>query len=256
MGKKDIPRSVRDGEKALDRLASRFDVPVDGLPHHQLVAIGLALRGHSLVEGIRHSLKGPSPITAHIGLRTLAELVVMTMWIETDPVLHEQLWEAEDDRQRLVMEDNAVEFYRRRKQRPPRPGFSPTERNEIEDRVKAARTAGKAAGLTMRPKGNILPKLDDMVAVVPDAWEAYNMVNRWSLAAAHTGPRSFLGDRLVKREDGQHLQSGTPMPSSAVRGVTVTMCCQLWASVSRQVGLGLEGDIDAIRMRVVTDKPG
>ena len=68
----------------------------------------------------------------------------------------------------------------------------------------------------------------------------------------HAAGRSFVHDRTERRADGQrYLKPGTPFDLASLRALSVPAICVLLASVSRQAGLGIEAECDAVRTSVI-----
>ncbi|MGH2445828.1 MAG: hypothetical protein ACRDGD_07295 [Candidatus Limnocylindria bacterium] len=94
--------AVRRAEKRLDEWLRQVDRPVDGLAGTQMVPIALAMRARDLFRGYRHCLSGPSLPSAAVVLRAIADLAILTLWLEGDPEARTECWFAEDDRQSIV----------------------------------------------------------------------------------------------------------------------------------------------------------
>jgi hypothetical protein len=249
-----VPREVVAAERRLPALAARLEIPLARLRgEEQVVALGLGLRGWSLYRGFRHALSGPSPPTAaHVDLRALLDVMILARWIEADPPLRVRLWFADDQRERLLGTELVEEWMRRRGQTPP--GRSADfDQSAIEDEIRTARADAFGAGIKLPRSGRrCLPTLDDMVKTVPDLWEAYHIGYRHLRPMQHAAGRSFVRDRTERRADGQrYLKPGTPFDLASLRALSVPTICTLLASVSRQAGLGIEAECDAVRMSVI-----
>jgi hypothetical protein len=247
-----IPREVLAAEKRLPALAASLELPIERLSGHPpFVAVGLGRRGWTLYRGFRHALSGPTPtIAADVDLRALLDVTILARWIEDDPELRIRLWMAEDDRHRLTAWEKATEFAERRERAsPPAPPW-----DEAEERaaLAAARQHARKAGIPIPRDGRVLPDLERMVQAVPDLWELYHIGYRVLSPMTHAGGRSFTGDKIVKRRDGLHyLELGVPFDQPTLRSIAIPAVCMLLASVSRQAGLGIEEECDAVRMSVI-----
>jgi len=74
--------------------------------------------------------------------------------------------------------------------------------------------------------------------------------------AAHTGVASF-DPVVIVVGDGHRLRLQDQMSSEATEAFARTLLCGILASISRQLDLGLDGDLDVIRREIVvaTDDP-
>lgn len=252
MAKYRLPRVVKDAETQLASWARLMDRTIDGLAGPQAVALAFGGRGWTLYRGFQHSLSGPSLDTAHVDLRALLDVTMLTRWIEDDPKLRIDLWLGEDERQRLVGIKHWNQLRVRR-------GESEMEvlpadvLARMQSEVDNARQAGRSAGLSIRTAGSILPNIEQMVQSVDDLWEVYYVAYRHLSPSVHAGGRSFVGDEIVNRSGGRYLVHRPPFGAPELRALAVPAVCMLFASVSRQVGLGIEAECDALRMGVVTD---
>jgi hypothetical protein len=248
-----IPREVVAAERRLPALAAAIDVPLDRAPtEEKVLAIGLGLRGWHLYRGFRHALSGPTPLlAAHVDLRTLLDVTILTRWIEDDPKLRVQLWFA-DDRRELLLATELVRRFLVRRGQPVPPTLAVRDQSAIEAEIRQAKAAGRAAGIPLPRDGRrVLPQIEQMVQAVPDLWEVYNVGYRQLSPVQHAGGRSFMKDAVEGRVDGRHLKPGAPFERDSLRALSVPAVCMLFASVSRQVGLGIEAECDAIRMSVI-----
>jgi hypothetical protein len=204
-----------------------------------------------------HSLSGPSILAAHVDARAVLDVLILTRWLQDDPALRARLWLAEDRRAQLSGLEAMRKFAKRRGQVAP-PDFTtaPTSA-EMRAEIAQARAEGLAAGLPLpRRDGRVLPSIEQMAQAAPDLWEVYHVAYRGLSPAAHAGGRSFIGDSVEIRKDGTYLKPGTPFDAVALRAIGVPMVCMLFASVSRQVGLGIEAECDSLRLSVVfPDRP-
>jgi hypothetical protein len=254
MARMQVPREVKEGEAQLTEFARGLSRPIDGLTRPQVVALGLGNRGWSLYRGFRHALNGPSLNAAHVDLRSVLDVTILARWMEVDPALRVRLWLAEDSRQQILGGDAYSEL-RQRRGNPSVEVFPPAERTAMKDEIASARTAAKLAGLAVGDAGSVLPNEYEMAREVDHLWELYNIAYRSLSPSMHAGGRSFVGDEVVKRADGHHLVHKSPFASAALRSLAVPTVCMLFASVSRQVGLGIEAECDAVRLRVLLPPP-
>jgi hypothetical protein len=247
-----IPREVLAAERRLSPLATSIDVPLARVSgEEQVLVIGLGMRGWSLYRGFRHSVSGPSPLAAHVDLRALLDVTILARWIEDDPSLRVRLWFADDQRELLLATRLVHEYLERRGL--PLPA-SPTDWDPvaIDAEIRGARAAGIAAGIPLGRRGRrALPTIEQMAHAVPHLWELYNVAYRLLSPVQHAGGRSFIKDLVEDRKDGRHLKPGAPFSQDALRALAIPAVCMLFASVSRQVGLGIEAECDVIRLSVI-----
>jgi hypothetical protein len=232
-------------ERRLDELLRLVDIPVDGMEGPAMVPVGLAMRGHDLYRGFKHSLSGAPLATAAAILRSIIDLVILAAWLEQDLEGRVECWFAEDDRLTLVGVDEVVELNLRRGRTMPNP-ISKEERTELAAGFDELRPYARDAGVLLG-KTSLLPTVHDMAAAVPTAWElylAFRVFSPW----VHASGRSFAGDGLEARADGTHLKRAFPIPKNGLRGMAATPMLYLLACVSRQLGLGWEAECDALRL--------
>ena len=86
---------------------------------------------------------------------------------------------------------------------------------------------------------------------VDHLWEVYNIAYRTLSASTHAGALSFVRDEIRLRRDGTHLAPRAPWDGWSLRALGVPTITMLLATVSRQVGLGVEAECDAVRLAVV-----
>lgn len=238
------PKLMR-AERRLDEFLKRVDLPVDGMDGPAMVPVGLAMRGHDLYRGFKHSLSGAPLVTAAAILRSIVDLAILAAWLEQDPAGRVECWFAEDDRLSLIGVDAVVALNTRRGRSRANP-ISEAERAELAAGFEEFRPVARAAGVPLG-KTSLLPTVHDMAAAVPTAWElylAFRVFSPW----VHASGRSFASDRLEGRADGTHLKRVFPIPKDGLRGMAATTMLYLLACVSRQIGLGWEAECDSLRL--------
>jgi hypothetical protein len=224
----------------VERLVRALDVPIDGLPGAAAAAVGLGMRAGDLYESIRHAGSADGT-AATILVRPIVEIAIVIRWIERDPNTRVRLWLAEDDRQRLLLEERVVEMHRRR---------GATLGPVLDPPIRAAiqREIDQVRALTSRRRGPLLPSLEEMMAdAAPDLWEAYEVAFRATSPAVHSAPRSMTNDRLEHRPDGMHLVPGTAWDPRSTEELATAVLCAVIEAVSRLARLPHEAVAREIR---------
>src|ERR1035437_1612540 len=102
------------GQAQLDKIAGRFDVPIDDKTPECRSVLGVVLHARQVFRSVlRDCANGDIP-TAMLSLRALAEAAILIRWIEVSPVHHVEMWQAEADRHNLIVATNFDEMNRRR----------------------------------------------------------------------------------------------------------------------------------------------
>jgi hypothetical protein len=200
---------------------------------------------------MKHACGGPSPEAAHVDVRALIDTAILARWLEDEPEFRMTMWLAEDSRQRLQAARDIAVFQRRRGV-PEAPAFSPSETADMETEVAAVRKRAKEVGMPIRKNGSVLPNVEQMAQSVDDLWELYNMLYRPLSSSTHAGGRSFVRDEVVRRDGRTYLKRRPPFDELELRSIAVPAVCVLFATVSRQVGLGIDVECGEILMSVIS----
>lgn len=242
-----LDRQVKATEKVVRAWLPALDAPVTNREH--MVVVGLGLRGVALYRGLLHACSGPSPtVAADAVLRTLIDLVILIRWVETSPRLHIDMWLAEDDRNRIHLGKMWNEMHRRRGS-DAAAAFTPEEVAAIQAGIAETRAKAREAGEPIPARGSVMPSIERMSEVTPDLFEAYQVAYRSLSPSSHSGARSFVRDAAEERGDGLHLRPAAAWDRWHLRALAVSVMCFLVASVSRQLGLGLEKEADDFRVQ-------
>ena len=135
--------------------------------------------------------------------------------------------------------------------------FAPEEIRRREQRARLLRRVAVARvgeRISAKASDPLLPSISDRAELGGDAVELYWTFQLLS-QMVHANGRAFVGDRLTRRPDGTHLRLRPAVPGEMVRGLAVPALCMLLASTSRQLGLGLEADLDALRLALAAWEP-
>jgi Family of unknown function (DUF5677) len=248
------PAELPEIERRLEELGQALDVSGPSTPFG-IVALGFGHRARSLWLGLRHASAGPSHASVQLILRALVEMTILLPWLAKDPDLYLRLWVAEGERQLLRMLENAPTHAN------PRLAAGLTEIGtseriaELEQTVADARTAAMAAEVTgVGRRGPLVPSIADMVKAIntPAAREAYGIAYNVLSGFTHSGARA-LGMRVTSV--GVLLDDGPPgdtLPDRVMGAVAHAMVLEL---VSEIAGLGIEGDVRALRTRMLATTP-
>jgi len=244
MSVQEFDEALAFGRDELDKIAERFDVPIDEKSPEILAAIGLALHTRQVFRAvIRDCSTGDIP-TAMLSLRALVEAAILIRWIEVSPLRHYEVWHAEGERQRLTAAKAWDEMCRRRgwqRRRPPL--FTEQGAEEISRSVRRARANAVAHGEPLRIKGTeCLPTIERMAHDTNDTaiWEAYEVVYRIASPWAHVSERVLVGYQLEPRADGTHAVPSVFWTDRSIRCVAVPAFAIFLGSASRICGLGVE----------------
>lgn len=212
--------------------------------------MALGRRGWSLYRGFRHALTGPSIYAAQVDLRALLDVTILVRWIEADPPLRLELWMTEDDRDRIAWSEGWREAQRRRGQST-EGALTAEEIKELRELIAEVRARDRDAGIGVPENGSLLPSQAQMAQQVPDLFETYHVAYRSLSPTTHAGARSFAADVLEERKDGVHIVANPVFDEASLRSLAVPTVLMLFASVSRQAGLGIEDECDRLRLTVV-----
>jgi hypothetical protein len=208
----------------------------------------LAARGFELrrsVEALREH-----PASAMVVSRALADLTILTLWIELCPKLHTVLWAADGDRLAQRDTDALANLATIRGIAPQGDRIPPTEaRERIARANERYRAIARRAGVPISGKagGALVPSTRAQVRALPlSELEMYDVAFRtpsaWAHSAAYTMPFESVagsgGIEIVPRSSVKH---------TVVRRLAISLQAGQYAVVSRMSGLGIEAELDAIR---------
>jgi hypothetical protein len=207
----------------------------------------MALRGIDMYDEV-YRAADRYPMAASAQLRSLVDLTILLRWIEGSPKLRVAMWQASDDLDRLETDED-WQRVRAGRGHPTGAAFSPIERRRIQRRAERIRGIALAAGerIDKRPGRPLLPNTRQRVEITPDSVEVYAIFGVLS-KSLHVGARAFANDEVVKRDDGWHLRLRPALHGEALRGLAVPALCMLLAAASRLLAIGVEVELDAIRL--------
>lgn len=242
---------TEDAYHELQPLISRFDLAIDDLTHVQQVITAMALRGIGYFREI-YSIAPTAPHASAALLRTLVDLAILVRWIEQKPELRIRMWLADDDRDRLRTAAAHADMLESR-QRPPNPGFAREAEAAMWREIEATRAAALAAKehIPRKARSSVLPSVADRASTVPDSVEIHLIFGVFS-QPLHSSGRAFVQDTFYRRFEGMHINAAPAFKGKAIHDLAVPAVCMLLASASRLLGLGLDGELDRLRVDLTT----
>jgi len=250
-----VAMSTSQGNARIRAHFPAFDLPLEPQPDARRFAIAFALRGIRYY-GQTWDVAARWPEAGVGSLRSLIDLVILTQWVEGSPKLRLALYTASDDRD-AVRVGNGYNRVRRSRGMPELAPFTPVELARRERRSHLVRRVAIARGterLSAKDSDPLLPSIADRAELGGDALELYWMFQLLS-QMVHVNGRAFVGDWLEARRDGTHLRPRSSVPPEMVCGLVVPALCMLLASASRQLGLGIESELDALRLSLSAWEP-
>jgi hypothetical protein len=227
-----------------------FDLPIDRrVGTDEPLLIAFALRGIRYYDQLMR-LAGRAPDGATGLLRSLIDLAILVKWVEGSRRLRIQMYFVEDDLSRLRMSDE-WEAVRRSRGHEPKPAFSATERRLLERRAHLLRRVaiGRRERIGHRDRDPLMPNIRARADAAGEAIELYFTFILLSQQVHATG-RTVSFDEIEPRPTGRHIRPRSAMQAEPIRGLAVPAICFLLASISRQLGLGLDAELDDLRNRV------
>lgn len=241
--------SARNANALIRLLVPAFDVPLAGLRNEQVLVAGLAVYGIDYYTDA-WKLADRYPDAAAGLLRSLLDLAILVKWIEGSPRFRVRLFYADDDLSRLKLADDydKVRVARGYAAVTPAP-FSDRERRRILRRAELLRwvAARRRERVSTSPGRPLLPDIRTRAELAGDGLEIAYLF-RFISTMVHTTGRALGSDTIERRPTGPHIRRGRPVTPDMIRGLAVSAICFLLASASRQLRLGLEGDLDQIRL--------
>jgi hypothetical protein len=135
------------GQVELDKIAGRFDVPIENLEPHCRAVLGVVLHARQVFRSILRDCASADIPTAMLSLRALAEATILVRWVEVSPLHHVEMWQAEADRHNLIVAANFDEMNRRRGWQGARsPVFTKQQVSDIRQSIRRARADAVARG--------------------------------------------------------------------------------------------------------------
>jgi hypothetical protein len=239
-------------ERELLDLAAVFDEPV-AAEDYPLALLSLGHRSRTLFRAFLELHAGDAATASRTLLRPLVEINLLVRFLRKDPSLHTELWQAEGDRNSVVM----AEEVRRSPQLRERLGEDPLSDEELDRRrasVDAARALGVAAGLPVK-RGAVLPSTAAQLAVIdePAARAAYAFAYRLTSWDVHAGPRAFLVGSFEIRKDGSVSYEERPTPESLLpgRALAIGTFASTIELIAAEFRLGIEEDARDIRLAIM-----
>jgi len=241
--------STAEAARTLGPLLAVFDPPVTDLTRERLAILAMARRGIDIYrETLAVADRAPNVCLA--GLRVLVDLAILVRWIEPCPKLRLAMWSADDDRDRLR---GAVGHAALRRGRGvlPLPAFTEAQERRMRSRIERIRKIAIAHDERISRKHGdpVLPNTRARTEAAGDLAEAAIVFQVLS-QPTHSSGRSYGSDRFIRRFDGLHYETHPAFGGSAITGLAVPSVCFLLASASRQLALGVDADLDTIRLRV------
>jgi hypothetical protein len=192
---------LRASEAELSDLAEALDEPIKP-DEHRLAVLALGQRARTLFRGFIALQDSATPTAGRALLRPMIEINMLIRFLNKDPDLHLELWEAEGDRNAasIIEEHNKLHTDRWG----PMPIMDGVL-NEKRERVRSARAKALAARTAgVGKKGPVMPSMAKQLVTIaePAASEAYTFGYRPMSWETHTNPRVFLSGAFVERNDG------------------------------------------------------
>ena len=241
--------SARAANAQVRVLLPAFDVPLERLTIHQAFVVGLSGYGIAYYEDA-WKLSDGYPAAATGLLRSLLDLSILVKWIEGSPRLRVRLFFADDDLSRLKLADDydGIRATRGYPAVDP-PPFSERERWRILRRAELLRrvAVGRKERVNNHKGRPLLPDIRTRAELAGDGLEVAYLFRLIS-AMVHTTGRALGFDTIEMRPTGPHFKRGRPVTADMIRALAVPAICFLLASVSQQLDLGLQADLDRIRL--------
>lgn len=230
-------------------LLSSFDVRVDDLKREQRFILVMAQRGIDIYREIS-AVADVAPNVSLFGLRSLVDLAILMRWIEPCQKLRLAMWSADDDRDRLRGARGHAEL-RRGRGLGPISAFTEAQERRMQSRMERIRAIAVANGEHVSSKcgATVLPTTKDRTEAIGDLSEA-GFIFQFLSQPSHSSGRGYVNDEFIRRFDGIHYNSQAAFDGSAIKGLAVPSICLLLASASRQLDLGINAELDAIRLGV------
>lgn len=243
------PITTAQGTEALRPLLNAFDVPVADLTRDQRAILAMAQRGIDIYREIL-AVADLAPNVSLSGLRSLVDLAILVRWIEPCRKLRLAMWSADDDRDRLRGARGHAAL-RRGRGLGPLPAFTEAQERRMRSRMERIRAVAVANGqqISVRRGNTVLPTTRDRTDEIPDLVEA-GFIFQVLSQPSHSSGRSYVNDEFVRRFDGIHYSSSPAFDGSAIRGLAVPSICLLLASASRGLNVGIDANLDSIRLQV------
>jgi len=239
--------SARAANALVRVLVPAFDVPLAGPNGDQFFVVGLSAYGIAYYKDA-WKLADRYPDAAAGLLRSLLDLAILVKWIEGSPRLRVRLFFADDDLNRLKSADDYDGIRVARGYAPMTPPpFSDRERWRILRRAELLRriAASRKERVSSKPGRPLLPEIRTRAELAGDGLEIAYLFRLIS-TVVHTTGRALGSDTIEMRPTGPGTAS--PRIMSGVTGRPRLAICFLLASASRQLKLGLEADLDRIRL--------
>jgi hypothetical protein len=248
--------SARAANTLIRFLLPAFDVSLAGLRNEQVLVAGLSVYGIDYYKEA-WKLADRYPDAAAGLLRSLLDLAILVKWIEGSPRLRVRLFYADDDLNRLRLADDydMIRVARGYATITPAP-FSHRERWRILRRAELLRHVAARRGerVNTAPGRPLLPDIRTRAELVGDGLEVAYLF-RFISTMVHTTGRALGSDTIEMRPTGPHVKRGRPVAPDMIRGLAVPAICFLLASASRQLNLGLEAEMDRIRLTQTVWRP-
>ena len=190
---------IREAE--LVDLSAALDEPATRESDFKLATLALAQRARTWFRGFIALQDSPVPAAGLALLRLAAEVNILIRFLELDPALHTELWQAEGERLSLatIEEHNAKHAERW--------GAVPTDDAELDARrstVREAHAKAVAAGIISERSTSVLPSTARQVKAIHHraAYEAYTLVYRPMGFEIHSSAPSLLNGEFETRNDG------------------------------------------------------
>jgi hypothetical protein len=190
------------------------------------------------------------PASAMVIIRALADLTILTLWIELCPKLHTVLWAAEGDRLALRDGDALAELSTVRGIPLPTGAIpSPEARGRIERANGRYRRIARKAGIRIstKPGDPLVPPVRERVRLLPiSELELYDVafatVSAWAHSASHT-----MALEIVVGAEGLQIVPRSTVRPYTTRRFAIALQAGQFAAISRMAGLGIEAELDLIR---------
>ncbi len=236
-------------------LSEALDEPIKP-DEYKLAILALGQRARTLFRGFIALQDGAAPAAGRALLRPMIEINILIRFLNKNPGLHLELWEAEGDRNAasIIEEHNARHTGHW--------GPMPVEQgvlDEKHERVRSARSRAIAAAIAgVGKKGPVLPSMAQQLSTIaePAASEAYTFGYRPMSWETHTNPRAFLSGEFVERNDGTVSYSDASERADliGVRALSLTTFTSTLELVSIVLALPIEESARAILRSFVPEQ--
>ncbi len=255
----DVEVKLRRSEEQLLRLAKTLDQPVEEI-WFKLAVLSLAQRTRTLERALRQVAYGRNAAVAGALLRPMVEINLLIRFLERDPELHTELWQAEGERNVLTITEEITQSPHMRErwaefiEDMDLSGFEERRKEVAKWRAEAVAAGKPWVG---EKKGELVPSIAKLVRFLdePAAFEVYTMGYRVLCWDVHAGARSMLHGNYREVAPGMVTYTDLPDSTTGVRVFGVATFASTLKLASAHLGLGIEADADAVQREWVPQSP-